>query len=123
MKVKIEFEVDAGFGEVTECIYERVERLYYNLLDIDPNFKDISIEIRTHHNKIAKDALLINFNKKLPEELVLEVSQLIKPVDIYGEFCSMFHNGTCWGTREREKCTCGGLKKFCTYYPKRGENE
>lgn len=24
--------------------------------------------------------------------------------------------GVCWGTREREKCTCGGDKRKCNFY-------
>lgn len=102
MKVKIEFEVNADFNKVMKCIYDRVDCLYYELLDIDSNFKDIAIEIRTHDNKIADGTPHINFHNSFEGLLT----------------CPMYHNGTCWGTKEREKCTCGGLKQFCTHYPK-----
>lgn len=118
MKVKIEFEVHAPTSKLLKCLYDRLDILHNDLINMDSNFKDIEVYFTTHDNKNAKGNPHINFHKSLPKELVLEVSQLIKPVDLYGEFCRMFHNGTCWGTRDREKCDCGGLKKFCTHYPK-----
>ena len=29
------------------------------------------------------------------------------------DLCSCYHNGECWGTKEREKTNCGGNKKRC----------
>lgn len=130
MKVKIEFEVNAPTNKLLKCLYNRLDILYYDLINMDSNFKDINLTVVTHSNQIHEGTPHINFHKKLPKELVLEVSQplkpfdlSLKPFDLYGEFCSMYHDGTCWGTRDREKCACGGLKQFCTHYPKRGENE
>ena len=102
MKVKIEFEVNADFNKVMKVIYDRVDCLYYDLLDIDDNFKYIELNITTHRNEIAEGNPHINFHNSF-----------------YGLLkCPMYHNGTCWGTRNREKCTCEGFKSFCTHYPK-----
>lgn len=35
--------------------------------------------------------------------------------DCYHEYDVM--NGECWGTRERELCSCGGDTEYCNYYP------
>ena len=36
------------------------------------------------------------------------------------EKCSVYHTEygkpQCWGTKEREECSCGGDKKKCTFY-------
>lgn len=56
MKAKIEFEVNAHFDEATKVIYESADTLYYRLLDIDYNFKDISIEIRTNDKENANES-------------------------------------------------------------------
>ena len=29
--------------------------------------------------------------------------------------------GVCWGTREKDECTCGGDKSKCNFYPKEEE--
>lgn len=29
--------------------------------------------------------------------------------------------GVCWGTREKDECTCGGDKSKCDFYPKEEE--
>lgn len=139
MKVKIEFEVNADFNKVMKCIYDRVDCLYYELLDIDSNFKDIDIEIRTHDNKIVDGTPHINFHKPLPNDVVLDMlvstmtddtKKALRKIllnSLYGSTvstsygylkCPMYHNGTCWGTRDKEKCTCGGFKSYCTHYPK-----
>lgn len=118
MKVKIEFEVNAPTSKLLKCLYYRLDILHRDLINIDSNFKDIDVVITTHNNKMYAGTPHINFHKPLPKHYVLKVSELIKPVDLYGEFCQMFHNGTCWGTKDKEKCSCGGLKQFCTHYPK-----
>lgn len=121
MKVKIEFEVNAPTSKLLKCLYDRLDILYQDLTKMDSKFKDINLTVITHSNQIYEGTPHINFHKQLPKELVLEVSKPMKPFDLYGEFCHMYHNGTCWGTRDREKCTCMGLKQFCTHYPK-GDN-
>ena len=35
------------------------------------------------------------------------------------ERCECYHYGTCWGTREREECTCGGDTTKCNFYPEK----
>ena len=47
MKVKIEFEVNGAFDKTMRCIHSHVDTLYYELIDIDDNFNNISIEIKT----------------------------------------------------------------------------
>lgn len=120
MKVKIEFEVNASTSKLLKCLYDRLDILHNDLINMDSNFKDIEVTITTHENKIFKDNPHINFHKPLHNEVVLELNEPIKLFlnSLYGKRCPMFHNGTCWGTRDREKCTCGGLKQFCTHYPK-----
>ena len=29
--------------------------------------------------------------------------------------CDYYH-GYCWGTKECEKCSCRGIKKYCNFY-------
>lgn len=65
-------------------------------------------EYAKHH-----DCLDIMQAKMLSEMYTItknEVYELLK--------CPMHHDGTCWGTRDKETCTCGGFKQFCTHYPK-----
>lgn len=31
--------------------------------------------------------------------------------------CDSWHYGTCWGTKECEKCSCDGDKSRCDFYP------
>ena len=138
MKVKIEFEVNAPISKLLKCLYDRLDILHNDLINMDSNFKDIDVAITTHENKIFKGNPHINFHKPLPTEVFLDVHESMIPEDTkkavikillnslcgsnasasYGKLCPMYHNGTCWGTRDREKCTCGGLKEFCTHYPK-----
>ena len=37
------------------------------------------------------------------------------------EKCSRYHTEygkqQCWGTKEKEECSCGGDRKKCTFYP------
>lgn len=35
------------------------------------------------------------------------------------ERCKCWHHGTCWGTREREECTCDGDITKCNFYPEK----
>ena len=138
MKVKIEFEVNAPTSKLLKCLYDRLDILHQDLTRMDSNFKDIELTITTHNNKIFKGNPHINFHKPLPPEVFLAVHESIIPEDTkkavikillnslygskastsYGKLCDMYHNGTCWGTRDREKCTCEGFKSFCTHYPK-----
>lgn len=38
--------------------------------------------------------------------------------------CDSWHGGACWGTKEREKCSCDGDRNKCDFYPeKRKENK
>ena len=30
--------------------------------------------------------------------------------------CDYYHDGYCWGTKECEKCSCKGIKKYCNFY-------
>ena len=32
--------------------------------------------------------------------------------------CICYRSGYCWGTKERDKCDCGGDKSRCTFYKK-----
>lgn len=32
--------------------------------------------------------------------------------------CDCYHSGYCWGTKELDKCDCGGRKSRCTFYKK-----
>lgn len=32
--------------------------------------------------------------------------------------CGCYHHGYCWGTKELDKCDCGGRKSRCTFYKK-----
>lgn len=33
--------------------------------------------------------------------------------------CSCWHCGTCWGTKEREECSCNGDEYKCDFYPEK----
>ena len=138
MKVKIEFEVNAPTSKLLKCLYDRLDILHNDLINIDSNFKDIDVAITTHHNKMDDGNLHINFHNPLPKEAIIKVNESIISDDTkktvikillnslygstatasYGKLCDMYHDGTCWGTREKEKCTCMGFKRFCTHYPK-----
>lgn len=121
MKVKIEFEVNAPTSKLLKCLYDRLDILHNDLINMDSNLKDIEVTIVNHRNEIYRGTPHINFHKQLPKELVLEVRKPIKLADLYDNLCPMYHNGTCWGTRDKEKCLCGGIKNYCTHYPK-GDN-
>lgn len=138
MKVKIEFEVNAPTSKLLKCLYDWLDILHNDLINMDSNFKDIDVAIITHHNKIEDGVVHINFHKPLPNEVLLELVKSVTPdtkkavekIPLNSLYCStasasygylkcpMYNNGTCWGTRDKEKCTCGGLKLFCTHYPK-----
>lgn len=118
MKVKIEFDVNAPTSKLLKCLYDRLDILHTDLIHMDSNFKDIYVEIITHRNECINGDVYLNFHNGLPKKYVLDEIKHIKSFDLYGGFCDMFHDGTCWGTMVREKCACGGLKKFCTYYHK-----
>ena len=47
------------------------------------------------------------------------------PCDCYHERESGPHGVTseCWGTREREECSCHGYKELCTFYPERRKTD
>lgn len=30
--------------------------------------------------------------------------------------CGCYHDGYCWGTKERDKCSCMGDRKQCDFY-------
>jgi len=30
--------------------------------------------------------------------------------------CKCWHDGICWGTKEREECRCGGDERKCDFY-------
>lgn len=32
--------------------------------------------------------------------------------------CDCYHSGYCWGTKELDKCDCGGRNSRCTFYKK-----
>lgn len=110
MKVKIEFEVNAPTSKLLKCLYDRLDILHNDLINMDSNFKDIDVVITTHHNYYDADR----------ERTKLFLNSLYGKTasPMYGALCHMYHNGTCWGTRDREKCSCMGLKQFCTHYPK-----
>lgn len=33
--------------------------------------------------------------------------------------CSRYHKGECWGTKERDQCSCGGYTSKCDFYPEK----
>lgn len=35
--------------------------------------------------------------------------------------CNYYHDGVCWGTREKDKCDCGGNILRCNFYPEKIE--
>lgn len=117
MKVKIEFEVNADFNKAIKLIYDRVDCLYYELLDIDDNFKNISVEIRTHENKCMDEYPTLKLHNS-NSHIRHFYNFISKELNLDEEPCPMYHNGTCWGTKDKEKCTCHGVKQFCTHYPK-----
>lgn len=47
------------------------------------------------------------------------------PCDCYHERENGPHGviGECWGTREREECSCHGYKEICTFYPERRKTD
>ena len=110
MKVKIEFEVNAPTSKLLKCLYDRLDILHNDLINMDSNFKDIDVAIITHHNNYGADRERI--------KLFLNSFYGKTAMDVLGGFCPMYHNGTCWGTKDKEKCTCGGIKSYCTYNPK-----
>lgn len=35
--------------------------------------------------------------------------------------CDYYRFGECWGTRERDRCNCGGDESKCNFYPEKRE--
>lgn len=35
--------------------------------------------------------------------------------------CDCYHDGVCWGTREKDECNCGGNILRCNFYPEKIE--
>lgn len=119
MKVKIEFEVNTSTVNLLKCLYDRLDILRHDLTLMDSDFKDINVTVTTHSNQIYEGTPHINFHKPSTKNYRVEFPNPVEQVDLYGDFCTMFYQGTCWGTKEREKCSCGGLKRFCTHYPEK----
>lgn len=126
MKVKIEFEVNTSTTNLLKCLYDRLDILRHDLTLMDSEFKDIDITVITHSNQIVDDTQHITFHKPSHKEDVNirvvksfpnSFSGVLEPTVLYFQSCDMFYDGTCLGTKDREKCFCGGVKRFCTHYP------
>lgn len=63
--------------------------------------------------------LQVKEKKDKPEPETDQPTSLKTPCDCYHERESGPHGviSECWGTREREECSCHGYRERCTFYP------
>lgn len=47
-----------------------------------------------------------------------DISVNIPDIPELNDICDCYHSGYCWGTKELDKCDCGGRKSRCTFYKK-----
>lgn len=40
----------------------------------------------------------------------------------FGPYSRWITVGECWGTKERDECTCGGYTNKCNFYPEKRDN-
>ena len=113
---------------------------------MDSNFKDFSIEIKSHVNDIGDSESYVwyyggngsiggggngsfgvgvgggrNISKECERKYIHlnfhhTAIPIVTTIDPDREECHLYDFGTCWGTKEKERCFCKGLKKFCTFF-------
>lgn len=97
--------------------------LYFNAEEDD---KKLNHSLAVYANSVQKSKVLKKGDSviALPDTMSLqtlsveqlksfrdEISRLIE--DIQNGKCRYYHNGECWGTRERDKFGCEGDKELC----------
>lgn len=67
--------------------------------------------------KVNENAMRIigNLVELLKRSRSSEASTLSEP-DRTNDTCDGYHDGSCWGTKERKPCSCGGNKSKCDFY-------
>lgn len=83
------------------------------LLDLNERIVKANEElIRVNENAMRIIGNLVELLKQSRGSEVRTLSKQDRPSDT----CDGYHDGSCWGTKEREPCSCGGDKSKCDFY-------
>ena len=83
------------------------------LLDLNERIVKANEElIRVNENAMR---IIGNLVGLLKQSRCSEASTLSEP-DRTNDTCDGYHDGSCWGTKEREPCSCGGVKSKCDIF-------
>ena len=83
------------------------------LLDLNERIVKANEElIRVNENAMR---IIGNLVGLLKQSRCSEASTLSEP-DRTNDTCDAYHDGSCWGTKEREPCSFGGVKSKCDLF-------
>ena len=113
--VKVEGFTEKGELKLTEYFID--ERFpHSSVIEIRLATKE-EIEKHTRKNFVRKVLRKLHDVDEISYDQAVKITEILKKPKVCRSFHIEYGKAVCYGTRECERCTCGGDRNKCDFYP------